>query len=120
MNAGKKVLLVEDDAMISEFLCELLRGKGYQLSCCAEGETALKKAEKAPPDVLITDYRLPGMNGAAVVKHIRPRHPDALIIGMSSEDKAAVFSEAGADCFLQKPFSVQNLVSIIAGKSLNA
>lgn len=119
MNVGKRVLLVEDDALIREFLCEFLRARGYCLNCCMEGETALKKAEDAPPDVFITDYRLPGMNGAAFVKLMRPLHPNALIIGMSSEDKARVFREAGADCFLQKPFPVQNLLSLITGWSSN-
>jgi DNA-binding response OmpR family regulator len=117
VNMGKKVLVIEDNPMISDFLCELLRTKGYQSSCCLEGETALKTAEEMHPDIVLIDYRLPGMNGAEIAKRLRLRRPKTLIIGMSSESIEYVFRAAGADCFVQKPFSVRSLVSIITGSS---
>jgi len=113
MTKTKRILVVEDDPMIRDFLCELLQAKGFATRCCTEGETALKMAEEAPPDVVITDYRLPGMNGVEIAVIMRARRPEALIIGMSSENKADIFRDAGADFFIQKPFPVQNLVSII-------
>jgi DNA-binding response OmpR family regulator len=115
----KKVLIIEDDAMIRDFLCEILRTHGFEMQCCIDAESALAMGETARFDIVITDFRLPGMNGGEAARLLRDRGPQSFIIGMSSERKADTFRDAGADCFLQKPFSVKDLVAIV-GRAGNA
>jgi DNA-binding response OmpR family regulator len=113
MAAKRSVLLIEDAAAFRKILCDLLQADGFQVRSCSDGASALNTAEIDDFHVIITDYRIPNMNGADVTKKLRARFPESIIIGISLEDMRKEFLAAGADAFLQKPFEYDDLVKLI-------
>ncbi len=113
MTKKKTVLIVEDDKAISEILCDMMKSDGFEVSCCDNGGGALDLSKGTCFDVVITDYRMHGMNGVEVTRALRLQCPGAFIIGISAEYKDRDFFEAGADAFFKKPFSVKELISRI-------
>ena len=112
--AGKRrVLFVEDAVSLRKTLCDLLQADGFQVCECSDGASALDAAEKGDFHVIITDYRMPNMNGADVTRRLRSRFPASVIIGVSWDDMRKVFLSAGADAFLQKPFEYDDLVKLL-------
>lgn len=109
----KTVLIIDDDKAISGFLYEMLRSDGFDVSCCSDGMLALELAQEKCFDVVITDYRMPGMDGIQVTKLLRLQCPGSFIVGISAEYKGRNFIDAGANAFFNKPFPFQDLVSII-------
>jgi DNA-binding response OmpR family regulator len=112
--AGKRrVLFIEDAVSFRKTLCDLLVADGFQVRECGDGTSALDAAEKGDFHVIITDYRMPNMNGADITRRLRSRFPASVIIGVSWDDMRKVFLSAGADAFLQKPFEYDDLVKLL-------
>lgn len=107
------VLIIDDDPMISDALGALLRADGFEVRLCTDGASALDATRERCYRVVITDYRMPGMCGTDIARLLRAQCPDALIIGLSAEQKGAAFLEAGANAFLNKPFMYDELMSLI-------
>jgi DNA-binding response OmpR family regulator len=107
------ILIIDDDQMISDALCDLLHADGFEVRRCADGESALDAVQEGCYRVVITDYRMPGMSGTEITRLLRARCPDAFIIGLSAEQKGAAFLEAGANAFLNKPFLYDELMSLV-------
>lgn len=116
MNHKKNVLIVDDTPQIREFLFHLLQADGFEVYTCEDGISALNEAIKRNFDVIITDYRMPYMNGVEVTKNLRTRFPASIIIGISMENVKDEFLGAGADAFLFKPFKYDELMEIIITK----
>lgn len=112
----KTVLIIDDNGAVRGVLREILEPTGLAVSCCGDGYSALELSEKKCFDVIITDYRMPGMTGADITRLLRARCPDTFIIGISAGHKDKDFIEAGADVFLRKPFPFKELVSMIRGR----
>ena len=68
---ARKILVVDDNVPLAENLAEIFELDGHTTQIAASAEEAFAKALENEPDVVVTDYRLPGMNGAALVKHLR-------------------------------------------------
>lgn len=118
MNSKKTVLIVDDDDIFREALHNILTSAGFSVSCCHAGPAALELSERKSFHAIITDYHMDEMNGADVAKKLRIQCPDSLIIGISGELREKDFLKAGADAFVNKPFSPNELVSIIRTKLL--
>jgi DNA-binding response OmpR family regulator len=116
MTEKKTVLIIDDDKAISGFLHEMLQSDGFEVSCCDDGMSALGLAKEKCFDVVITDYRMPGMDGVEITRSLRLQCSGSFIIGISSECKGKNFFDAGADAFLKKPFPFKDLISIIIKK----
>jgi DNA-binding response OmpR family regulator len=116
MTEKKTVLIIDDDKAISGFLDEMLRSDGFEVSCCDDGMSALELAKEKCFDFVITDYRMPGMDGVEITKSLRLQCSGSFIIGISSECKGKNFCDAGANAFLKKPFPFKDLISIIIKK----
>ena len=97
------ILLVEDNAVLRETLGTSLAASGFSVIACNDGLSAIEQARQLVFDVLLVDFRMPGLNGLDVVKTVRERYPRVCIIGMSLEDRKNNFLAAGADAFLMKP-----------------
>jgi two-component system alkaline phosphatase synthesis response regulator PhoP len=110
----RTILLVEDSAVLRETLRYLLEDSGFCVIACSDGPSAIEQAHNRVIDVMLVDFRMPGLNGLDVVKIVRERRPRVCIIGMSLEDRENVFLAAGADAFLMKPFDIEELVRIAA------
>jgi DNA-binding response OmpR family regulator len=115
MSPGLHILLVEDSAPLSESLRTLLTGRGHRVDHAADGRAGLQMALAEPPDVLVLDLSLPGMDGLRVCARLRAecdRHVPVLMLTARDTvaDKLDGFA-AGADDYLVKPFANEELLA---------
>lgn len=113
---GRRVLLVDDELSSAEVLALILAGEGYQVTLAADGRQALTVLEEAVPDLLVTDFMMPGMNGAQLVRAIRAVErfeclPVLLISGVPETALRAY--EPTYDAFLRKPFGLDELLDAL-------
>ena len=113
MEEKRKVLVIEDSVQAREALCAVLEANGFDVRCCGDGASALTAAAKNEFQVIITEYRMPNMNGVDVTSRLRTRFPASIIIGVSSDQVSADFLAAGADAFLLKPYRYSELVNLL-------
>jgi len=116
MESAKTVLVIEDTWDIRELLCSLLETRGFEVRCCEDGVSALEAAAETTFHVIITDYRMPNMNGIDAAKRLRKLLPASTIIGVSSDDMGKAFLAAGADAFLLKPYRTRDLLNLMTVK----
>ena len=108
MSTLKKVLVVDDDPVISKSFNRVLAGKGYVVVSAENGEEALNKIANEQYDAVFTDIRMPGMDGIAVAEKLRakqPWMPVVIITGYGSLENQARAEAAGVKEFLHKPLS---------------
>jgi len=111
-----KVLIVEDEASIAKGLKDNLESEGYKVSMASDGKTGLEKAVKESPDLVLLDVMLPGMNGFDVCKSIKLKKVALPIIMLTAKAKEAdkiMGLALGADDYITKPFSVNELLARI-------
>jgi DNA-binding response OmpR family regulator len=110
--AHERVLLIEDDPSIVAGLELNLSLEGYEVVSAADGESGLKVARERPPDVVLLDIMLPGMNGLEVLRRLRKSDADVpvLILTARGEEADKVLGlQLGADDYISKPFSLGEL-----------
>src|SRR5262245_25791850 len=105
-NKSQTVLLVEDDASMREFLQSFLTGYGFRLTEATSGQLALQLAAEEPPDLVLLDLRLPGMDGEEVLKKLREWYYGPIIVlSCLNQDDLKIFAlDNGANDYLTKPF----------------
>ena len=116
-----RILLVDDEPMICESMAMLLNQAGYDVTPAADGEEALSEIERALPDVLVTDLRMPGMSGYALLAAMRRLYPTVPTIAMSGVyDFDDHFPEwLIADAFYSKGSHPPGRLLDMVGKLLN-
>jgi DNA-binding response OmpR family regulator len=108
-----RVLVVDDESQIRRALATNLKARGYEIDLAATGEEALRKAGDRPPDLVILDIGLPGIDGVAVVEALRGWSSVPIImlsVRESEADKVAAL-DAGADDYVTKPFGMDELLA---------
>ncbi|MCC6905994.1 MAG: response regulator [Anaerolineae bacterium] len=113
MSSGPQVLIIDDEVQIRRFLRISLEANGYQVTETATGQDGLLKTAQMRPDLIILDLGLPDMEGAAVLTRLREWTTIPVIILSvrdSDQDKVTVL-DAGADDYLTKPFSIDELLA---------
>lgn len=113
---AKQILLVEDDRDIATLLQLNLEDEGYTIVHEEDGGRALQRLEQTQWDMVILDLMLPNVDGLTICQRIRERGrylPVIIISARSSETERILGLETGADDYLAKPFSVQELVARI-------
>lgn len=98
----RRILLVDDEANIRLLLSSILEAAGYVVDLAEDGFVALHKLQHARPDLLISDLRMPNMNGFELLSVVRTRFPRIPIIAISGEFLSAVHEGPLADAFFQK------------------
>lgn len=116
--ANEHILVVEDEDEILQLLRYNLEREGYRVRAAQSGEAALRAAGDEPPDLVLLDLMLPGMDGFEVCKRlhgdVRTRHVPVLMLTARGEDADIVAGlELGADDYLTKPFSPRVLLARI-------
>jgi DNA-binding response OmpR family regulator len=110
-----RILVVEDEQKIAQFLKKGLAEKGYAVEAVADGDTALERLQAAPFDLLILDLLLPGSrDGLELCREIRRRGIRSKILMLTARDTVENKIEgldAGADDYLVKPFSFRELLA---------
>ena len=115
--AGCRVLVVDDHAQARESIAFTLRQAGHRVTGCSSAVEALKKLDREPPDVIITDLQMPGMSGLEFLAELKRRRTSSRIIMITAYATIASAVEAmrhGAFDFLEKPFVVEDLESLVA------
>lgn len=110
------VLVIEDDDSVCELLFSCFKKAEYRVSVAQHGEAGLQQIEEDPPDIVILDLNLPGMNGLDVCRAMRRdpwlgRIPVLMLTGKTEEDDMVVGLEVGADDYMTKPFSPKVLLA---------
>ncbi|MGE3510444.1 MAG: response regulator [Vicinamibacterales bacterium] len=111
-----RVLLIEDDQAIADFVARGLREAGYAVHREADGEAGLKAALETPSDVAIVDLMLPKLDGMAVIEALRRRGQTTPVLILSARrevDDRVRGLQAGGDDYLTKPFAFAELLARI-------
>jgi excisionase family DNA binding protein len=116
--AGRpRVLVVDDEAAIRELLQKTLALAEYDVDLAPEGRTALERLRVIPYDLLITDLKMPGIDGLTVIREARRLKPDIpviIITGFSTEASAIDAVNLGVSGYLTKPFRVPRVLAAAA------
>ncbi|MFZ5810574.1 MAG: sigma-54-dependent transcriptional regulator [Thermodesulfobacteriota bacterium] len=115
---AKNVLVVDDDPHILEVLDARLASAGYLVSRASSGEEALERLKAGPVDLVISDVRMPGMDGMRLLENVERLHPGLPIILLTAHGSISGAVEAmkhGAVDYLTKPFDGRELLSKVAG-----
>jgi two-component system response regulator AtoC len=107
-----RVLVIDDDPGVRDYLEALVSRQGYEVFAVAGGEEALRTLDESRPDLVTLDVVLPGMDGLETLKQLKEKLPDLPVIMLSGHGQAPTIVEAmklGATDFLRKPFEVEEL-----------
>jgi two-component system nitrogen regulation response regulator NtrX len=113
---SERILIVDDEINIANSLKDILSDEGYEVSIVADGKDALERIQADPPDVVLLDIWLPGMDGIEVLKKVKADQPDVEILIMSGHgtiDTAVKATKLGAFDFIEKPFSLDHLTQTV-------
>ena len=117
----KHLLLVEDEAPLRQAIAEQLADRGYHVEQAESGEVAIARLADFAFDVIVTDLRLPGVDGSAVIEAAVARYPEIIAIvvtGYGTVKDAVEAIKRGASDFVSKPFQIDELLHVL-GSSLD-
>jgi two-component system response regulator AtoC len=107
-----RVLVIDDDPGVRDYMEALVSRQGYEVVAVADGEEALKGLDASRPDLITLDVVLPGMDGLQTLNELKKRLPEVPVVMLSGHGQARNIVEAmrlGASDFLRKPFEVEEL-----------
>jgi DNA-binding response OmpR family regulator len=110
---GQHVLVVDDDATVSDVVRRYLERADFEVTLAADGPGALTAAQARRPDLVVLDLMLPGMDGLDVCRRLRERDPDlpvVMLTALGEESDRVLGLSLGADDYITKPFSPRELV----------
>lgn len=118
---SKRILVIDDEELVTRSLLKLLTAAGYSVSVVASGLEALRKLKKSEFDLIISDVRMPDLDGIETIKRIRAALkeagkkpvPEILITGYADKDKYDTAMELGIVDYLYKPFDREELLEVI-------
>jgi len=109
----KKILLLEDDEVLSESLIELLEGENFSITLAINGEDALDKTFSQNFDIYLFDVNVPSLNGFELLKSLRDsgdKTPSIFITALNDVASLAQGFDSGADDYIKKPFDFDELL----------
>lgn len=108
-----RILVVEDEPALQETLAYNLQKEGYEVELVGDGRLALEAARARPPDLILLDIMLPGLDGFEVCRYLRQEMsmPVLMLTARDDEIDRIVGLEVGADDYLVKPFSMRELLA---------
>ena len=110
-----RILLVDDEPLITDSLSYSLRKEGFEVKAVGDGAVALQEVQEFQPDLVVLDVMLPGMSGLEVCQRLRARGttPVIMLTARGEEIDRVLGLEVGADDYLPKPFSFRELLARI-------
>ena len=117
---AKRLLVVDDDVGLLLAVSDTLRAEGYDVTTARRGAEAMIRIAEALPDLIISDIRMPGMDGYQLVRNLRSHARTRLvpIVFLTAKDETAdriAGFRTGVDAYVTKPFEPDELVAIVAG-----
>ena len=116
----ERILVVDDDALILESISELLRLEGYQVEAASVPEQALKMLDDGKYNLLLTDVNMPGVNGFELLKLVKRKHPETVVVlitGYGTIENAVEAIKMGAVHYVTKPI-IDDEIKLIVARSL--
>lgn len=113
---AETILVCEDDDISRRCLCELLRDEGYEVREAPDGTVAIQLVDETDIDLVLTDLKMPGHDGLAVLKHVRkvsPKTPVILMTVKALADGAAEAMRLGAREYMLKPLMIDDVLGKI-------
>ncbi|HKO43815.1 MAG TPA: response regulator transcription factor [Pyrinomonadaceae bacterium] len=117
---AKRLLVVDDEPNLLRAVAACLKSAGYEVNTARSGREALVQLAEAVPDLLVSDIRMPGMDGYQLARQLRgsPRTALVPIVFLTAKDETADRIEgfrAGVDAYLTKPFEPEELIAVVSG-----
>ena len=117
---SKRLLVVDDEPNLLRAVAACLKAEGYEVSTARSGQEALLQLAESVPDLIISDIRMPGMDGYKLARQLRgsPRTALVPIVFLTAKDETADRIEgfrAGIDVYLTKPFEPDELIAVVNG-----
>ena len=109
------IWIIDDDDSIRWVLQKALEGAGFDVTSFDNANTILQKLQQESPDAIITDVRMPGIDGLELLSHLSTDHPDLPVIIMTAHtdlDSAVSAYQGGAFEYLPKPFDIDDAVEV--------
>ena len=121
----KRILLIEDDAMVRGNLAFVLKREGYAVTEAGDGAAGLEAARRSPPDLILCDIAMPVRDGLSVLREMRADPdlaslPFIFITARSTLADLRAGMNLGADDYLPKPFSIEDLLAAVAARLARA
>jgi len=117
----RKILVIEDTPDIRALIMEILETRGFQVTCAENGKNGIASAEKEVPDLILCDIQMPEMSGYEVLVKLRQNEKTATIpfiflTGVADKMQIRHGMELGADDYLTKPFTLQELLAAVTAR----
>ncbi|MCM8594102.1 response regulator [Accumulibacter sp.] len=108
-----RILVVEDQTDLAEILVDYLKREGFAATTIADGDQAMSELRRSPPDLLLLDLMLPGMDGLSILRELRKTStlPVILVTAKVEEVDRLIGLELGADDYVCKPYSPREVVA---------
>ena len=118
---AKKILVIDDEKLITDSLQKLLRKENFDVEIAHDGIKALQLIKTTDFDLIVSDIRMPDMNGIQIIKKIREYLrqekknliPEILITGYASEENLKEAEELDVADYIHKPFNVKEFLEVI-------
>jgi len=110
--AIEKILVVDDESLVRDFLREVLKAEDYEVLTAEDGLSALKEVERDGIDLVITDVRMPKLNGIDLLKEVKKRSPSTLVVVITAYgtiENAVEAMKNGACDYITKPLSPEQI-----------
>lgn len=114
-----KLLVVDDEPEICDFLKSFFEERDYQVERATYGQQALELVEKTRPEVVLLDIKMPGMSGIQVLEQIKKKYPHTKVImvtALETREKIEECLRLGADNYITKPLSLEYLENDVRDK----
>jgi len=108
-----KILVVDDDPSLRELLMDTLNSIGYKSESAIDGIDALDKLKKSKYDLMISDIKMPNIDGISLLKKVRRYYPDLPVLFITGVASPEVIGRASPDGFLAKPFRISHMEQLI-------
>ena len=112
----KRVLVVEDDAWIRWFMCDVLTDDGYEVIEAADGQTAMRLVDECVPNIVLLDIAMPGVTGVEVLRHLRSRRRTRTlpVVVVSAYPRVLTpLDETSVACIINKPLQIEKLLAAV-------
>jgi DNA-binding response OmpR family regulator len=118
MEERRRILLVDDDGEARELLLDFFVEEGYLVETAADGAAALAKLDLFGPDLVVTDYEMPGMSGVDLIRIVQARHPGQATLLVTAREDLQLPVDAlgwggGPVACLQKPVDLDDLGLVV-------
>ena len=108
-----KILFVDDDKGSRIIIPNLLSEAGFQVTACESGDEAIIEFEKENYDLVLTDIRMPGLDGMSLLKSLKQKYPELIVVmitAFASIDSTVQAIKEGAEDYITKPYTEEDVI----------